>query len=172
MRVCDFLSDQHVDFEAVLHPPAYTASRRAKYLRVTGTQVAKTVLLAVGNQFVMAVLPATHRVDLNKVAKRLQAPTRLATDKEIADHFLDCEWGAMTPFAALYGLTTILDQSIDLDSTIMMTAQRHGMTIRLLCRDFERLEKPRRFAFARPVRGNGPTSEPTWPSLPDRDFLR
>ena len=148
MRVDQFLSDQQVAFETVVHAPAYTAQRRAHYLHVSGKYVAKSVLLAGPTGFVLAVLAATHRIDLNAVRQALGYPLRLANHLEIADLFRDCEWGALTPFGALYGLVTIVDESLAPDSHITFEAQMHAITISMHYRDFERLEHPRRFHFA------------------------
>jgi len=147
MRVDQFLSDQHIAFETVVHAPAYTAQRRAHYLHVPGKQVAKSVLLAGPNDFVHAVLSASHQIDLKAVCQALGYPLRLANQLEIADRFRDCEWGALTPFGALYGLVTIVDESLDPDAHITFEAQMHAVTICMHYKDFERLENPRRFRF-------------------------
>jgi Ala-tRNA(Pro) deacylase len=150
MRVSQFLSDQRVYFETMLHPPAFTAQKRAKYLRVPGRQVAKCVLLAGPAGYVLAVLPATHQVDLAEVARAVGGPVRLADGDEVADVFRDCEWGVLAPFGGLYGVTTLLDTSLDPDALIVFGAHLHAAAIRMRCRDFERLERPQRLAFARP----------------------
>jgi Ala-tRNA(Pro) deacylase len=149
MRVPQFLIDQQVRFERVMHPPSFTAQRLAKHLRVSGRQVAKSVLLAVGGSYFLAVLPAAMRVDLAAVSKHLGILVRLAGEHEVVRLFNDCEWGAVTPFGHLYGLTTLLDASIAPESVIAFEAGRHVEAIRMTCRDFERLEHPRRFPFAR-----------------------
>jgi Ala-tRNA(Pro) deacylase len=97
---------------------------------------------------VLAVLPACHQIDLKAVSKALGYPLRLANHLEIADLFRDCEWGALTPFGALYGVVTIVDDSLDPDAQITFEAQRHAVAITMNYRDFERLEHPRRFHFA------------------------
>ncbi len=156
MRIDEFLTDQHVPFEIMLHPPAYTAQNRAKFLHVPGRQVAKCVLLAGSNQHVLAVVPATHLVDLEAVARVLGAPFHLAHRDDLDLLFPDCETGALPPFGRLYGLTTILDDSLNPNTWIIFEAQRHALAIRMGCGDFERLEKPLRFAFAhhQPLLGN------------------
>jgi Ala-tRNA(Pro) deacylase len=151
MRVSQFLSDQQVPFETVLHPPAYTAQRLAKYLHVPGRQVAKCVLLARPTGFVLAVLAATHQVDLKAVARALGFPLRLANHLEIADVFRDCEWGTLVPFGTLYGLSTIVDESLDPEARIIFEAQMHAVAISMAYRDFERLEHPRRMVFSQPA---------------------
>jgi Ala-tRNA(Pro) deacylase len=147
MRVAEFLHDQRVAFETVVHPPAFTAQKRAKYLHIPGRQVAKSVLLAGPTGFVLAVLAATHQVDIAAVSRVLGYPLRLANHLEVADLFRDCEWGALAPFGTLYGLVTIVDESLDPDAQIVFEAQMHAVTISMHYRDFAHLEKPRRFRF-------------------------
>jgi Ala-tRNA(Pro) deacylase len=144
------LADHQVPFETLVHPPAFTAQNRAKYLRFPGKQVAKCVLLAGTRSFLLAVLPATHQVDTAAVGREFGDVYRLAKDREIVAVFRDCEWGALAPFGTLYGLPTILDNALDPEALIVFEAQAHVVAIRMRCRDFERLEKPRRFSFALP----------------------
>ena len=155
MHIGDYLTEQRIDFERLPHPPAFTAQKRAKYLHLPGQQVAKAVLLAGPTGYVLAVLPATYQVDTRSLAENLGGPMRLANDREIAEVFTDCEWGVVPPFGTRYGIATLLDDSITPDAWIVMETHTRFEAIRLLCRDFERLEKPRRLAFARrgPSRG-------------------
>src|SRR5262245_46239421 len=103
MRVPDYLAEQQIHFETLLHQPAFTASQRAKVLHVCGRQVAKCVLLAVPRGYLLAVLPATHQIDSARLEQELGGPVRLADDREMALVFLDCEWGVVPPFGTLYG---------------------------------------------------------------------
>ena len=83
MRVPDFLVAQAVPFESLLHPPAFTAQKRARFLHLPGRQVAKVVLLHGPDGYVLAVLPATRHVDAERLAAALGGPVRLADDAEI-----------------------------------------------------------------------------------------
>src|SRR4051812_38414092 len=104
MRIAELLAEQEVPFESLPHPPAFTAQKLAKYLRVPGSRVAKSVLLKGPAGYLLAVLPATHRVDTERLSQLLEGPIRLATDREAAEVFRDCEWGVVAPFGTLYGL--------------------------------------------------------------------
>jgi Ala-tRNA(Pro) deacylase len=149
MRIGDYLIEQRIDFESLPHPPAYTAQKRAKYLRVPGQQVAKCVLLAGPMGYLLAVLPATHQVDTRVLAEQLGVPVRLANDREITEVFRDCEWGVVPPFGTRYGIATLLDDAIEPDALIVLETHTQFEAVRLRCRDFERLEKPRRLRFGR-----------------------
>ena len=97
----------------------------------------------------LAVLPATHRVDTEALAQDLEGPVRLATAREVAEVFRDCEWGVVPPFGSLYGLPTLLDEGLNPGEWMVFEGHSHMHALRLLCRDFERLERPRRLRFAR-----------------------
>jgi Ala-tRNA(Pro) deacylase len=150
------LATKKVPFDTLFHPPAYNAHKLAKYLRVPGKRVAKCVLLVSPAGPVLAVLPATHQVDPAAVARELGGTFRLAEEREVAAVFRDCEWGALVPFGTLYGLPTILDEAVDPDTEIVFEAHGHAVAIRMRCRDFERLERPRRCRFARHRGRTGP----------------
>ncbi len=155
MRVPLYLQDQHIAFEHLYHPPAYTAQRRARYLHVSGRQLVKAVLLHGPQGYFLAVLPAVARVDLETLGLALDGPVRLARRDEIPAFFADCEWGGLTPFGSLYGLPTVLDAGLDSESWVVFEGHSHAEAIRMRCRDFERLERPRRLHFAAPSASRG-----------------
>lgn len=150
MRVADFLTESHVPYETMVHPPVFTAQRRAHLLHIPGKRVMKAVLLASPAGYYLAVLPASHRVSLAAVSDHLGMLVRLACESEIAETFTDCERGVLVPFGRLYGIKSLLDASIEVDAWIVFEGERHFLTIRMRCRDFEALEKPDRFHFALP----------------------
>ena len=151
MGIADFLDGERIAFQSLPHAPAFTAQRRAKYLRVPGGQVAKCVLLRGPAGYLLAVLPATHQVDTELLARHLGGPVRLAGDREIADVFRDCQWGVVSPFGARYGLPTLLDDSIRPDAPLVLETHTQFEAVRMSCRDFERLERPRRLRLSRPA---------------------
>lgn len=148
MRVPLFLAEQRVAFETLVHPPAFSAQKRAKFLGVPGEQVAKSVLLAGPHGYVLAVLPATHHLDGALLEHALGGPVRLASAREIAEVFRDCEFGVAVPFGTLYDVPTLLDDSIAPETVMIFEGHAHHETIRMRCADFERLEHPRRVHIA------------------------
>ncbi|MCS6850171.1 MAG: YbaK/EbsC family protein [Gemmataceae bacterium] len=155
MRVADFLTDQQIEFESIVHPPAYTSQKRARFLRISGRRVAKGVLLRGPAGYLLAVLPATHHVDTALLARMLGGPVRLAEPRELAQVFNDCEWGTVPPFGPLYGLPTLIDESLEPGAAIVLEANSHAEAVRMNYADFERLTQGRRLRFARGPRGRG-----------------
>jgi Ala-tRNA(Pro) deacylase len=149
MHIAEFLAERQVAFEPLPHAPAFTAQKRAKSLGVKGGQVAKAVLLRGPHGLLLAVLPATHHIDAAALERHLGGAVRLASAAEAVRVFHDCEWGVVPAFGNLYGLTTLLDESITPDMPLVLETNTHVEAVRLPCRDFERLAGARRLAFAR-----------------------
>jgi Ala-tRNA(Pro) deacylase len=149
MRLVEYLAEQRISFQMLLHPPAFSAQRRAKYLHVKGEQVAKAVLLHGPDGRFLAVLPATHEVDLRWLSSFLGGSVAVVSQTEAARVFRDCEWGVVSAFGNLYGLPTLVDSALRPDSWIILEAATHVEAILLSCRDYERLSGSFRLSFAR-----------------------
>jgi Ala-tRNA(Pro) deacylase len=163
MRVLTYLANQHIPFETLLLAPAFTAARRAHYLHVPGKMLAKSVLLGHQRGYLLAVVPATHHVDLGAAAVFAAGPVCLATAAEMACTFRDCEWGVLAPFGNLYDVPTLLDTSFDPDAELVFEAHLHSLAIRMRLRDFERLEQPRRLRLTQQARALNPPCPPRTP---------
>lgn len=148
MNVREFLDAESVPFEVLSHPNTYTAQQLADSLHVPGDNVAKTVLLNVDSEFVLAVLPATHQVSASMLQDCLHAGSvELATEEELSQVFPDCERGAAPPFGTQYGLVTIVDQSLADDDHIVFEGNSHSEAIYLSYQDYARVEHPRVESF-------------------------
>jgi Ala-tRNA(Pro) deacylase len=152
MSIRDYLRSRHVRFQTLLHRPVGSASKRAQSLHVPGRQVAKAVLIRAGESFVLAVLPATSRIDLVRLSGALGGATvSLATEDEIERVFGDCERGALPPFGRLYGLRTVVDPSLAAGAEIVCAGNTRHQVVRLRYRDYEAVEAPARARFATAV---------------------
>jgi Ala-tRNA(Pro) deacylase len=149
MKEQQFLKEQGVWFEAIPHRPTFTAQQTAQAIGVKGDEVAKSVLLRADGTYALAVLQATHHIDLMQAGKVLGAKSvELASEEQLKNLFPDCEVGALPPFGSQYGLKTIVDESLTHDENIVIEGNTHDEAIRMKYADFERLEHPRVAAFS------------------------
>jgi len=96
----------------------------------------------------MTVVPASHRVDLDRLGGVLKTGSiRLATEEEFSDIFPDCELGAMPPLGNIYHLGVWVDEKLKMFPTISFNAGTHAEIIQMFFADFERLVKPKIAAF-------------------------
>jgi Ala-tRNA(Pro) deacylase len=142
-RLKDFLDENHVKYVTMIHSKAYTAQEIAAVLHVPGKMFAKTVVLKADGNYLMAVLSATHRVNM-KLFKEISHSKKveLATEDEFESLFPKSEIGAMPPFGNIYGLSTYVDTSLTKDQDICFNATTHSEVIKMGYIDYEKLVKP------------------------------
>ena len=142
LQLIDCLNESKVRYEILHHPEAVTAQRIAQAEHVKGRHHAKVVMIKSGEQRLMAVLPADHQIDLEKVGKIIGKTASLDSEKEFKSLFPDCAIGAMPPFGNLYGLPTYVDKSLAAQDYIVFEAGTHSDAIKLRYRDYEKIVKP------------------------------
>ena len=148
-KLREFLDKQKVTYEVLTHRQAFTAQEVAQAQHVRGAELAKVVMLRSGGQFLMTVLPAPHRIDLDRARAATAKPDlAFATEQEFQGLFPECEAGAMPPFGNLYGLPVYVDQTLTRDKDIVFNAGTHTLTVKMKYADFARLVQPKVCSFA------------------------
>jgi Ala-tRNA(Pro) deacylase len=143
-RLKEYLEQNHVTYSHCTHRMAYTAQEVAAAQHVPGQNMAKTVVLKADDQYVMVVLPAPLKLDLEMLRRKLPfGRLELASEKDLAWLFMDSELGAMPPFGNLYNLPVFVDQSLAVRQEIVFNAGTHMDTIQMPYDDFERLVHPK-----------------------------
>jgi Ala-tRNA(Pro) deacylase len=151
MNTKQFLQEHGTAFKVVSHAEAFGASHVAQATGTSGQELAKTVLLRVNHayRYIVAVLPSTHRIDLEAVSRVLGgAQVQLATEAEVGQRCPDCEFGVLSPFGSQYGVETIVDKSLAQDEQIVFEGNTHHEAIRMKYADFFKIENPSVAEFA------------------------
>lgn len=142
-KVHTLLDDHGISYESHEHPRVVSAQRLAASEHVSGWEVAKPVLLSVGDKLAMVVVPAAVHVDLAKVSRVFGGnEVRLATEEEFAATFPDCELGAEPPFGNLYGVPVFLDEKLRARSEIVCRDGTHTEAITLKVADYVKVVQP------------------------------
>jgi Ala-tRNA(Pro) deacylase len=149
MCIREYLASRRIWFETLIHPPAPSATKLAQTIHISGRQVAKGVMVRAGEHYVLAVLPATSRIDLKRLGQVLsEEDLEIASEDEVERVFTDCERGALPPFGRLYGLTTLVDASLGGSGEIAFVGNARHEGMRMRYRDYEAVEAPIRARFA------------------------
>jgi Ala-tRNA(Pro) deacylase len=130
------LKQAGVEFDVIAHPRTASSSRTAQAAHVTGECLAKAVVLHDASGYLLAVVPSTHRVEVDSLNRLLGRTLNLATEDEIGDLFDDCEVGAVPPIGAPYGIETVLDESLAAPPDICFEAGDHRNLIRVTADNF------------------------------------
>ncbi len=144
-----FLDENSVKYVSIQHSAAYTAQEVAAMAHIPGEELAKTVMVKIDGTMAMAVVPASQRIDFDRLRQVAGAErVELASEDEFKDLFPSCDVGAMPPFGNLYGMPVYCAQSLTEDLQIAFHAGSHAELLRVPYVDFERLVQPRVASFS------------------------
>ena len=63
----DFLESRKVAYEIIEHPHTDSSMRTAESAHISGEQLAKPILLGDDSSYLLAIIPATHRLELDRL---------------------------------------------------------------------------------------------------------
>jgi len=143
MNVQDYLDQLGVNYRLSRHETAYTAADLTHAEHVPGRKVIKPVVVKADGQFVMCALPASHRIDLDTLRAQLQVTdVELAGERELCELFPDCEMGAEPPIGRMFGIPTLMDESLFADDRVMFQAGTHKDAVTMTLADYRRAAQP------------------------------
>ena len=115
---------------------------------VPGDRMIKAVVVRVGEDYALAVCPATYRVDVDRLAEMTGKRVQLANEGQMEELFIDAELGAEAPIGKMYNLATYVDKSVCANDAVVFQAGTHMDTIEVPYRDFARAAEPKVGEFA------------------------
>jgi Ala-tRNA(Pro) deacylase len=138
--VTRYLEERGVEHEVVEHEQTFTATEEAEASGVKPDHAAKTVVLRDGDAYRLAVIPASHRLDLHKARDVLDASghLRLATEDEMESDFEDFEVGALPPLGPTLPGPEVLDRRLTEHDRILCTGGDHRHSLLLDPQDLAR----------------------------------
>ena len=138
----EFLRAKQATYEVLIHDGTVTAQEQAAATQTPGGAFAKVVVVKERDGFVLAALPASRVLDLDRLKGLIRhGEIRLATVEEIARVVPDCAPGAIPPFGALFGLSTVVDRALANVRDVTMPAGDFATSIRMRAAEFRRLSE-------------------------------
>lgn len=140
-RLRSYLDRRGVHFDEVPHEQAMCATEAAKAAHVAREQVAKGVLVQAGDNYMLAVVPASRQVRFDRLQIWLGRPVRLAEERESEDLFADCDLGAIPPVGGAYDLETVMDDSLLDAEEVYFEGGDHRTFVHMQADDWRKLTK-------------------------------
>ena len=131
LTIREFLEDRAVDYEVISHSRTTSALRTAESAHVPGDRLIKGILLGDDQGQVLALIPATHRLDLERARTVTGRELELIDETGIEGTFPDCEPGSVPPFGQLYGVDTLVDTRLADHQEVYFEAGDHAELIRM-----------------------------------------
>ncbi len=165
------LKGAKVKYEVVKHKTVYTALDKAKTLKVSPKEVAKTLVLKLGSgkaaQYVLASIPADKNFDKEKFRKlfndwnKKMAKTEgkvfkaakeidFAAENWIKNNILKAKaGGAVPPFGSLFKVPAFIDKSLLKAKKLVINAGGFKESVKIAGSQLEKVEKIIKGSFAK-----------------------
>jgi Ala-tRNA(Pro) deacylase len=139
MTLQRYLDDLHVSYDVVTHEKTGCSTMSAQSSHIPGNSLAKGVVLKSDGTYILAVLPATCQVELEKLKDLVGGNVTLATESEASQLFPDCEEGAVPALGVAYGLPAVVDEQLDSRDDIYFEGGDHRSLVHISGDQFGRL---------------------------------
>jgi Ala-tRNA(Pro) deacylase len=125
--VTRFLDQHDVAYEVVEHKRELTAAGEALAAGIEPHDAAKALLVREDGDYLLAVIPASRRLDLKKLRATLEErpKLRLATEEEIASDFSTFELGAVPPVGPELPSAEVVDEALLQHDRVLCNAGDH-----------------------------------------------
>lgn len=107
-----FLNDHGINYDVLEHKTVYTAFDAAQTLKKKLSEISKSLLMKADKKYILIVMPASHKADLQKLKKILKVKDlEIVQEKEMAQA-LNIKPGAVTPFGKFHNLPVYVDKAL------------------------------------------------------------
>ncbi|WGL18275.1 YbaK/EbsC family protein [Microbulbifer bruguierae] len=138
--VSQYLNEHSVHYRVIPHDHSATSRESAHKAGLREDTVAKAILLEDDQGLVMAIIPSSSSLDMRAVHDETgRNQLEMVKETEFGEIFSDCEVGALPPLGPAYGITTLVDSSLDLCDTVYLESGDHESLVAMDGRDFNQL---------------------------------
>lgn len=142
-RVDQYLKQNHPGCEHTAHMRAVAAQRVAAAEHVSGERMAKTVVVSLDGELILAVVAADRKLDLGALTLATgAAQAELVPEAEFATRFDPCEAGAEPPLG-LFGMPIYVDAALAREPWVVMRGGTHEDAIRMRTDEWMDIENVR-----------------------------
>ena len=121
----EYLDKSGIEYDVLPHAHTETSLDTAHKTHIPPEQVAKSVILEDEDGYLMAVIPASHHIELGQLSRQLERRLGLATEDELSNLFDDCDLGAVPPIGEAYHMEVVMDNSLEKCPDVYFEAGDH-----------------------------------------------
>ncbi len=137
----EYLDYNELEYEVVDHLPKKLKQVNPENGVITGDRVAKPVLLGDDDSYLLAVLPYSHRLDIDRLNQAMARSLVIMNQNELDATFTDCDRGAIPPTGELYGVDTLADPALFDKDEVFFESGDAKLMIRMTGSEFRKLLK-------------------------------
>ncbi|MFC3151323.1 aminoacyl-tRNA deacylase [Litoribrevibacter euphylliae] len=119
-NLATYLNDQAIHYQTIFHPESHSASDSARSANIPLHNMVKAILLNNGDNYLIALIPADHKLDISRVNKELMSHWSFAKETDLTKIFQDCTPGSIPAVPSAYHLSAIWSSCLsDIDKLYM-----------------------------------------------------
>ncbi|MFZ5364220.1 MAG: aminoacyl-tRNA deacylase [Patescibacteria group bacterium] len=111
-KLLNYLDKAKIGYKIIRHKTVYTAYDTSQTLRAKIGEIAKTLVIKADKNYLLAVLPASHKLDLGKLKKIAKAKKVEIAKEGMMKKIFKIKPGAITPFGQIYKVPVYVDKSL------------------------------------------------------------
>jgi Ala-tRNA(Pro) deacylase len=134
-----YLTNRHINYDLVAHQATMSSMHTAGACRIPADRLAKAVVLRTGDGYMLAVLPASHRIRRSDLKARFGSDCALATEHELDQLFPDCAHGAIPAVGECYGLDVVIEDSMRDPPDVYFESGDHATVVHMSQEQYARL---------------------------------
>lgn len=138
--VKQYLDNKHIVYSVLEVQHFDSPLQAAGQAGITPRALYYPVILRDSYGLMMAVLPASHRLDYDRLAAMLHRRVQPAFETQLSTVFADCQPGLIPPIGEPYGIRTIIDANLATPETIYIVTGDRNRLIKLARKDFLMLQ--------------------------------
>ncbi len=141
-KVINYLEKAKIKNKLIKHRTVYTAFDKAKTLKVKQNIIGKTLILKVGKELIMVLVPANKNLDRNKLKKiinvwkkksgqKLIKKIDFASERLIKNKIKGVKLGAAPPFGKMFKIPTFINKSLLSLPEIIVNSGHYNWSIKI-----------------------------------------
>lgn len=139
LSLAQYLSKQHIDYDTLVHQRTSTALETADKAHIPADSLAKAILLRDQTGYLMAVIPASNKLEVGTLRTLTQRNFEIAPEGDLPALFRDCDLGALPALADAYGIPCIWEDDLAAHREIYLEGGDHESLLQISGNDFQRL---------------------------------
>ncbi|MCX6784963.1 MAG: hypothetical protein NTV81_03460 [Candidatus Komeilibacteria bacterium] len=140
-KLLAYLEKMGIPHEILTHKKVYTAYDKAQTLGAKLEQIVKALMVKVGSNYHVVLLPASQVLDLKKLAKALSGnQVKILSEKNMVD-LLQGKTTTLHVFASLYGLPLVVEKELTKLKEAIFPAGSFQQSLKMKLKDFLKVEQ-------------------------------
>jgi Ala-tRNA(Pro) deacylase len=139
-KIIKFLEKENIKYQIIKHKTVYTAFDKSATLKLPEKIIGKTLILKTNGKLAMALIPASKKLDLQKIKKLTKVKkVQLVSEKIIKNKLKGVKIGAVPPFGQLWNLPVFIDRSLLKEKEIILNSGNYNFSIKISPKELKKL---------------------------------